>query len=141
MTNADSGGAVIEELSQRIQHAYQWDSLAPPVPRGYDPPRDFHEIKLPRDVLSEYVGEYQLNEFNELNELIAQTKIDITLEAGQLYVTPAGEPKAALFPTEKDHFFLRIAPVEFLFNRDEDAEVTGFTLVQRGQRINAPKLR
>lgn len=92
-------------------------------------------------MLSEYVGEYQLNEFNERNEFIAQTKIDIALKAGQLYVTPAGESKAALFPTEKDHLFVRIAPVEFLFNRDEDAEVAGFTLVQRGQRINAPKLR
>ena len=37
MTNADSGGAVIGELSRRIQAAYEWDSLAEPAPRGYRP--------------------------------------------------------------------------------------------------------
>jgi CubicO group peptidase (beta-lactamase class C family) len=37
MTNADSGGAVIAELSRRIQAAYEWDSLAQPAPRGYKP--------------------------------------------------------------------------------------------------------
>jgi len=37
MTNADSGGAVMSELSRRIQAAYEWDSLAEPAPRGYKP--------------------------------------------------------------------------------------------------------
>jgi CubicO group peptidase (beta-lactamase class C family) len=135
MTNADSGGAVIQELSRRIQRAYEWDSLAPPVPRGYDPPPDFKEIKLPPDVLSEYVGEYQVDEPEP------RTRIVITLEAGQLYVASASDPKAALFATERDHFFLRVAPVELFFDRNEDAEVTGFTFVQRGERIKVPKLR
>ena len=40
-----------------------------------------------------------------------------------------------------DHFFLRVAPVELFFDRNENAEVTGFTFVQRGQRIKVPKLR
>jgi hypothetical protein len=132
MTNADSGGAVIQELSQRIQRAYQWDSLAPPAPRGYDPLPDFDEIELSLDVLSEYIGEYQLNE---------QTTIAISLESGQLYAAPAGQPRAPLFATELDHLFLRVAPVELFFNRDEDGKVSGFTLVQNGQSIYAPKLR
>lgn len=132
MTNADSGGAVIQELSQRIQRAYQWDSLAPPAPRGYDPPPDFDEIELSPEVLSDYVGEYLLNE---------QTTVVITLDDGQLYAAPAGQPRAPLFATEIDHLFLRVAPVELFFERDEDGEVSGFTLVQNGQRINAPKSR
>ena len=134
MTNADSGGSVIEELSRRIQHAYQWDSLAQPVPQGYDPPREFPEIKLPRDVLSEYVGDYRLADEQ-------QTLIAITLDAGQLNVAPEGQAKAALFATETDHLFLRIAPVELFFNRDEGGKVTSFTLAQRGERINAAKVR
>ena len=35
MTNADQGGAVMAELSSRIQEAYEWDSVADPVARGY----------------------------------------------------------------------------------------------------------
>ena len=97
--------------------------------------------QLTADELSEYVGEYQLNELDEQNELIGQTIIAVTLEAGQLYVAPVGDPKMPLFAIEKDHFFLRIVPAEYFFDRNEDAEVIGLTLVQRGERMNAPKLR
>lgn len=38
MTNGDRGGQLISELSNRIQAAYEWDSLAQPAPRGYKPP-------------------------------------------------------------------------------------------------------
>ena len=33
MTNAHRGGRVIDEVSHRIQKAYEWDSMADPVPR------------------------------------------------------------------------------------------------------------
>ena len=36
MTNGDRGGQVMAELSRRIQSAYDWDSVADPVPRGYE---------------------------------------------------------------------------------------------------------
>jgi len=35
MTNGNRGGAVMAELGRRIQAAYDWDSMAQPVPRGY----------------------------------------------------------------------------------------------------------
>jgi len=35
MTNADSGGGLIEEMSRRIQNAYSWDAVAQGVTRGY----------------------------------------------------------------------------------------------------------
>lgn len=35
MTNAAQGGAVLAELGRRIQAAYEWDSMAQPVQRGY----------------------------------------------------------------------------------------------------------
>jgi hypothetical protein len=40
-----------------------------------------------------------------------------------------------------DHFFLRVAPVEVLFTRDDGGAVNGLTVVQRGQRTNATKVR
>ncbi len=33
MTNADSGGAVLNEIRNRVEAAYKWDSLDKPVPR------------------------------------------------------------------------------------------------------------
>ena len=131
MTNADRGGAVMQELSQRIQRAYEWDSLAPPAPRGYDPPPDYETIELSPDVLDDYVGDYQLNE---------QVTLAITREDDTLMAAPTGQPSAQLFAVERDHFFLRVAPVEVLFTRDGDGEVVSLTVVQGGQRTEAPRL-
>lgn len=37
MTNGDNGGALIREVRNRIQQAYQWDVLDKPIPRTYGP--------------------------------------------------------------------------------------------------------
>src|SRR5688572_12981918 len=60
LTNGDQGGAVANELSRRIQRAYEWDSFAEPAPRGYRPPVERTEITVAESVLRGYVGEYQL---------------------------------------------------------------------------------
>ncbi len=52
MTNADQGGAVMSEISRRIQMAYEWDSMAEPVRRGYQPPVERTEIEVSTGVLA-----------------------------------------------------------------------------------------
>jgi CubicO group peptidase (beta-lactamase class C family) len=37
MTNGDNGGALIQELTKKIQQTEKWDALDPPVPRTYGP--------------------------------------------------------------------------------------------------------
>lgn len=37
MTNGDNGSALMQELRDRIQQAYQWDVLDKPIPRTYGP--------------------------------------------------------------------------------------------------------
>lgn len=132
MTNSDQGIAVIQEVNQRLQRAYEWDSLAEPAPRGYDPPPDFEEIELSAEVLDDYVGEYRLTE---------QITIAITLENGVLMGGPQGQPPAPLLAAEIDHFFLRVAPVEIFFERDGEGDVISLAIVQAGQRQSAPKVR
>src|SRR5690606_13028955 len=90
MTNSDQGGFVMQELRQRIQRAYEWDSLAQPAPRGYDPPPEFDEIELPAEVLEDYVGGYRLDE---------QVTLEVTLADGMLMAAPAGQQPAQLFAT------------------------------------------
>ena len=131
MTNSDRGGAVMQEVRRRVERAYEWDSVAEPAPRGYDPPLQLAVIELPPDVLDDYVGAYQLND----------VVLEIALQNGALAGGPVGQPKVPLFAAEIDHFFLRVAPVEFLFARNADGNVTDMTVVQRGQRSNAPKVR
>jgi hypothetical protein len=123
---------VMAELSQRIQRAYEWDSMAEPAPRGYDPPVDLVEIELPDEVLREYVGEYRMND---------QVTMVVTLEDGALFAQPTGQQRLPIFATEIDHFFLRAVRAEVVFTRGAAGEVSGITVVQGGGRQSAPRVR
>jgi CubicO group peptidase (beta-lactamase class C family) len=39
MTNSDNGGALMNDLRRRLQHAYGWDVFDAPIPRAYGPVR------------------------------------------------------------------------------------------------------
>jgi CubicO group peptidase (beta-lactamase class C family) len=132
MTNSDQGFAVMQELRQRVERAYEWDSVASSAPRGYDPPLELEAIELSQEVLDDYIGEYQLNE---------QVTLSITLENGALRWHHSLFGPAPIFAADRDHLFLRVAPVEVLFTRDDAGDVNGLTQVQGGQRQHAPKVR
>ena len=132
MTNADQGGAVANELSRRIQRAYEWDSFAEPAPRGYRPPVERTEITVTESVLRSYVGEYQLT---------PQVSITITLEEGRLQALPTGQSKATLFAEAQDRFFARVANVQFTFTRAPSGEVSGLILHQGGRDQAGRKVR
>jgi len=132
MTNADQGGAVANELSRRIQLAYEWDSFAQPAPRGYRPPVERVEITVAEPILRVYVGEYQLT---------PQLSLTITLENGRLEVQPTGQSKATLFAEAQDLFFLRVVEAQVRFTRAPSGEVTGLILDQGGRQQTARKVK
>jgi CubicO group peptidase (beta-lactamase class C family) len=132
MTNADQGGAVANELSRRIQLAYEWDSFAQPAPRGYRPPVERVEITVAEPILRAYVGEYQLT---------PQVSLTITFEDGRLQAQPTGQSKATLFAEAQDLFFLRVIEAQVRFTRASSGEVTGLILDQGGRQQPARKVK
>lgn len=132
MTNADQGGAVMAEISRRIQMAYEWDSFAEPAPRGYRPPVERTEVTVAEEVLAAYVGEY---------ELTPEMSVVITLEDGHLQVEPTGQPKLTLFAESEDMFFLRAVNAQISFARDASGAVTALVLHQAGREQTAPRVR
>ncbi len=132
MTNANRGGAVMAELGRRIQRAYEWDSMSPPVPRGYAPPVERTEIELPEEILAMYVGAYELN---------AEMTLEITLEDGGLFIEPTGQGRFPLFPESEQDFFTRVADVQISFTKDGTGLVDGLILHQGGRRRTAAKVR
>lgn len=124
MTNADQGGTVAGELSRRIQQAYEWDSFANPVPRGYDPPAERTEVAVAEEILRAYVGEYQF---------ATEISMAITLEDGRLFADPTGQAKLPLQAEAEDRFFLAAANAEVVFTKGPTGEVTGMVLVQGGR--------
>ena len=133
MTNADSGGAVMAELSRRIQAAYEWDSLAQPAPRGYKPPPPAKpDVAVAEEILKTYVGEYQLT---------PEMTLTITLEAGRLHGQPTNQAKMPFAAEAADTFFLREANARITFTKSPSGEVTGLVLDQGGRQVPARKVR
>jgi len=132
MTDASRGGALISELSRRIQTAYEWDSMAEPVPRGYAPPVERTEVEIAREVREDYVGTYRLD---------GGVTLLVTLEDGALFVEHAREGRFPIFAESETEFFLRAANVQITFTRDESGAVDGLVLHQGGRDSLATRVR
>ena len=132
MTNADQGGAVIAEISRRIQMAYAWDSFAEPAPRGYRPPVERTEIVVAPAILEDYVGEYEMSPGNT---------VVVTLEDGRLHALPTGQTKLPLFAEADDRFFLRAVNAQVTFTRAPSGDVTGLILHMGGRDQAARRIR
>lgn len=130
MTNADQGGAVMTEVSRRIQEVYEWDSVADPVRRGYDPPEARTEVELPVEVLEDYVGAYQVEGVG---------LIEVTVDDGLLYGAVAGD-RERVYAEAVDEFFLDGGQT-VSFERGEDGTVTAMTVRVGGREMMGPKVR
>ncbi len=131
MTNSDRGGNILGELSRRIQTVYEWDSKAPPVPRGYDPQVKRTAIDVSVEILRKYVGEYEAS---------PEMKIAVTLENGSLFAQATGQQKVQLFAESETKFFLEVANVLISFSKDESDAVSAIILHQGGRDQTARKV-
>ncbi len=132
LTNADGGGALANEVGRRIQTAYEWDSMAAPVPRGYAPPVERTKIDVARETLVTYVGTYRLDEV---------TQLVVTLEDDGLYLEPTGQGRFALFAESEQKFFLEVVDAQITFTHNEEGAVDGLILHQAGRNAAAVKVR
>lgn len=82
------------------------------------------EIRLPRETLREYVGEYPLT---------AEFVLTVTEEGGALFVRATGQGRLPVFATEKDKFFYKAVEATIAFERDAAGKVTGMVFTQGGE--------
>ncbi|GAG78183.1 unnamed protein product, partial [marine sediment metagenome] len=85
---------------------------------------DFEEIEVSEEVLSKYLGKYELE---------PGFIIEIMLEGSQLYGLPTGQQKMPLFAYEENKFFLRTVNAQLEFN-SEEGKVVSLTLHQNGEQ-------
>ena len=85
--------------------------------------QEHKEIDLPPKQLKQYVGSYQL-----------QPSATITIDArgAQLYMQITGQPVIPIFPSDLDHFFLKVVDAKIEFERDNKGRVTTLVLYQNG---------
>ena len=133
MTNADQGGALAAEISRRIQLAYEWDSVAQPVRRGYDPRSvERTEVAVAVEILETYVGDYELS---------PEFSVVVTLEDEALFVQATGQSKLRVFAESETKFFLRVVEAQISFALDDSGAVTGMILHQGGRDRPGRKMK
>ena len=87
---------------------------------------DKEGITLPAEMLSQYIGSYQITPSNI---------VEVTLEGNQLYAQTPGYLKKAICPESETVFFYRIADAKIQFIKDENGKVTDFILMQGATKV------
>lgn len=89
-------------------------------------PEPHVEIHIDPALLENYVGTYELGpEFH----------IEITAEAGQLYVQASGQDRFPAFPETETRFFLKVVEAQVSFETGADGKASGLILHQNGQDV------
>jgi CubicO group peptidase (beta-lactamase class C family) len=124
-------GVAILANVQKPSEALGFELLGvkPPQPKLPPWPR---EVTLPGEVLREYVGSYPIAPVFVLA---------VTEEGGALFVQATGQPRAPIFASARDEFFLKVVNAQISFQRDGSDHVTGLILRQNGRAMPAARRR
>lgn len=125
MTNSDNGESMFKELVQKISGInipWEWE--------GYYPYRA--NMKLPEDVLRQFVGEYD-----------GRLRATITLANGKLKVESktVNLPPTNLYAQNDHHFFLKIMETEIEFVKGPDGKVEKAVLDDEGEHYELKKVK
>jgi CubicO group peptidase (beta-lactamase class C family) len=94
-------------------------------------PKKRAEIDVPVEILSQYVGVY---------ELAPNFHLNITLEDDGLVSQATGQPKIPIFAETEVDFFVKVVDAQLTFVRDSQAKVVKAVLHQNGQDHDAQRL-
>lgn len=91
-----------------------------------------NEIKIDKEILKMYSGEY---------EVTPQFKIKIRVAEDKIYAQATGQPEFEMFPVNNMKFFLKIVNAQIEFDVDENEVVQGLTIYQNGATIKAKMIK
>ena len=94
------------------------------------PPAKRKEITLPAEVLSQYIGTYEIQ---------AGFNIEISVRDNKIYGLVTGQGEVELFAEEKDKFYLKVVAADFHFKRNADDAIDSLVLIQGGQEMPGKK--
>jgi CubicO group peptidase (beta-lactamase class C family) len=89
------------------------------------------EITLSNEILSQYVGKY---------ELAPNFHVDITVEGNQIFAQATGQGKFEIFAEDETTFFAKVTALKVIFNKNKSGKTISFTLHQGGEETVAKKI-
>ena len=114
MVNSDSGG-ILNEIVNSVANVYHFNGLNRSSVK--------ETVTVPEDLLQQYTGKYQL---------APNFILTVTHEGNRVYGQATGQDKLEMFPESQTKFFLKIAPIEIEFIKDEAGKVSKAILYQNG---------
>jgi CubicO group peptidase (beta-lactamase class C family) len=89
------------------------------------------EVIIEDKVLESYLGKYEM----EPGFILTVSK-----EGKQMKVHATGQGEFPLFPKSENAFYLKVADIQLIFNRNAEGKVESLTSIQGGQETIAPKI-
>jgi CubicO group peptidase (beta-lactamase class C family) len=121
----NSGGAGADDIGMHLLNpALPLTPMPAPVPQRT-------AIELSPDVLTRYVGRYQL---------APNFILDVTVRDGALYVHPTDQPVLRLWAESETRFFLKEVDAQITFERDASGAVPRLVLHQNGRDVPGNRL-
>lgn len=129
------GGTISYEFTEKdnLREAHFTNAGNVSVGKEVDkaPPAEKMAITLKPEVLTQYIGKYQLQ---------PGFVIEVTTKDNQIFAQATGQPQFEIFPEDEDTFFLKVVPASVDFNKDENGSIISLTLHQGGQDIEGKKI-
>ena len=98
---------------------------------GVDTSEFKEEIVVPDEVLSSYVGQYELRPGFVLT---------VSKEGTQMKAQATGQPVLDIFPKSENVFYLKVVEAQLTFNKGIDGNIESVTLLQGGQEMTGKRL-
>jgi hypothetical protein len=90
------------------------------------------EIKLQPDILSNYIGEFELSP----GFLLA-----VTIEGDRIFATATGQSKVEIYPESETKFFLKVVDAKLEFVKDESGKFNKVILHQGGRDMEGKRVK
>lgn len=92
----------------------------------YQIPKNRKSIALKENILSQYVGRYQLD---------PKRILAITLENGKLFLQVTGQGKFEIYPESETDFFLKAVEAQLTFHKNAAGQVSQVVVHQNGDTV------
>jgi CubicO group peptidase (beta-lactamase class C family) len=102
-----------------------WSRTEKPIPAHL-------EIKLPAEVLSNYVGEYQL---------APGFTLTVSLDGDKIMTQATGQGKVEIYPETETRFFLKVVDAQLDFVKDDTGKCIKVILHQGGRDIEGKRIK
>lgn len=97
-----------------------------------NPKPEKEAISLPKEILANYEGTYELQ---------PSFQIVVTTQDNRIFAQATGQPQFELFAESENTFFLKVVEAKVTFNKNPDGSIKSLTLFQGGQEIEGIKIK